>query len=113
VSRLTLFAPFCFGLLLAVTGVLGMAGRLPKNDWFGIRMHVVMSSDAAWLAGHRAGGPWLLAGGLVGLAAGVTLLVVRPDAVMGARISTLSLIAALLLAGVAAWRAQAAARRPL
>ena len=112
-SRLTLFAPFCFGLLLAVTGGLGMTGRLPKNDWFGIRMHVVMSSDAAWLAGHRAGGPWLLAGGLVALAAGVTLLVVRPDAVTGARISTASLIAAFLLAGVAAWRAQSAARRLL
>jgi uncharacterized membrane protein len=111
VSRVTLFAPFFFGLLLAVTGMLGMTGRLPKNDWFGIRMHVVMSSDAAWLAGHRAGGPWLLAGGLVALAAGVGLLVARPDATTGSRVVTLSLLAALLLAGVAAWRAQAAARR--
>jgi uncharacterized membrane protein len=111
VSRLALYAPLFFGLLLAVTGVLGMTGRLPKNDWFGIRMHVVMSSDAAWLAGHRAGGPWLLAGGLAALAAGVTLLVVRPDAATGARVSTVSLIAAFLLAGVAAWQAQAAARR--
>ena len=112
-SRLTLFAPLLFGLLLAVTGALGMTGRLPKNDWFGIRMHVVMSSDATWLAGHRAGGPWLLAGGLVALAAGVTLLVVRPDAAAGARISTVSLVAAFLLSGVAAWRAQVAARRLL
>jgi len=111
VSRLTLYAPFVFGLLLAVTGGLGVSGRLPKNDWFGIRMHVVMSSDAAWLAGHRAGGPWLLAGGLVALAAGVTLLVVRPDAVTGARIATVSLAVAFVLAGVAAWRAQSAARR--
>ena len=90
-----------------------MAGRLPKNDWFGIRMHVVMSSDAAWLAGHRAGGPLLLAGGLVPLAAGVALLVVWPDAVTGARITTVSLIVAFLLAGAAAWKAQAAARRLL
>ena len=112
-NRLTILAPVIFGLLLAVTGLLGMTGRLPKNDWFGIRMHVVMSSDAAWLAGHRAGGPWLLAGGLVGIAAGVTLLVLRPDAVTGERISTASLAAAFLLAGVAAWRAQAAARRLL
>lgn len=112
-SRLTLFAPFVFGLLLAITGVLGMTGRLPKNDWFGIRMHVVMSSDAAWLAGHRAGGPWLLGGGLVALAAGMTLLVVHPDAVTGARLATVSLTVVFLLAGVAAWRAQAAARRLL
>jgi uncharacterized membrane protein len=112
-SRLTLYAPFFFGLLLAGTGVLGMIGRLPKNDWFGIRMHVVMSSDAAWLAGHRAGGPWLLAGGLVALAAGVTLLVVFPDAETGSRIMTVSLIVAFLLAGVAAWKAQSAARRVL
>jgi uncharacterized membrane protein len=113
VSRLTLFAPFFFGLLLAVTGVLGMTGWLPKNDWFGIRMHVVMRSDAAWLAGHRAGGPWLLAGGLVALAAGVTLLVFRADTVTGARLAAVSLTVAFLLAGVAAWRAQAAARRLL
>ena len=112
-SRVTLFAPFFFGLLLAVTGVLGMTGRLPKNDWSGIRMHVVMSSDAAWLAGHRAGGPWLLGGGLVALAAGVTLLVFRPDAVTGGRLVTVSLTVAFLLGGVAAWRAQAAARRLL
>ena len=112
-SRLTLFAPFFFGLVLAVTGLLGMTGRLPKNDWVGIRMHVVMSSDAAWLAGHRAGGPWLLAGGLVAIAAGVTLLVVRPDAATGARVVTIGLAAAFLLAGVAAWRAQTAARQPL
>ena len=112
-SRLTLYAPFFFGLLLAGTGILGMTGRLPKNDWFGIRMHVVMSSDAAWRAGHRAGGPLLLAGGLVALAAGVALLVARPDAVIGARITTVSLTAAFLLAGAAAWRAQAAARRRL
>jgi len=113
VSRLTLLAPFFFGLVLTVTGLLGTMGRLPKNDWFGIRMHVVMSSDSAWLAGHRAGGPWLLAGGLMAVAAGVTLVVVRPDAATGARIATASLIAAFLLAGVAAWRAQAAARRQL
>ncbi len=110
-SRLTLYAPFLFGLVLAGTGVLGMTGRLPKNDWFGIRMHVVMSSDAAWLAGHRAAGPWLLAAGVVALAVGVTLLVVRPDAVTGARLTTGSLIVAFLLAGVAAGRAQAAVRR--
>ena len=110
-TRLTLFAPLCFGLLLAISGVLGMAGRLPRNDWVGIRMHVVMASDAAWLAGHRAGGPWLLAGGLAALATGVALLVVRPDGAVGARIAFVGLVAAFLLAGVAAWRAQAAARR--
>jgi len=111
VSRLTLFTPFFFGLLLAVTGALGMIGRLPRNDWLGIRMHVVMSSDAAWLAGHRAGGPWLLASGSIALAAGITLLIVRPDGATGARITSVGLIAAFLLAGIAAWRAQAAARR--
>jgi len=49
----------------------------------------------------------------VALAAGVTLLVVRPDALAGTRITTVSLIAAFLMAGVAARRAQAAARRLL
>ena len=110
-SRLTILAPFVFGLLLAVTGLLGLTGRLPKNDWFGMRLHVVMASDAAWRAGHRAGGPWLIAGGLVALAAGVAIHVLRPGAVTGDRIATASLAAAFLLAAVAAWRAQAAARR--
>ena len=57
------------------------------------------------------GGPWLIAGGLVALAAGVAILVLRPGAVTGDRIATASLAAAFLLAAVAAWRAQAAARR--
>ena len=44
-------------------------------------------------------------------AAGVTLLMVRPDAATGARISSMSLSAAFLLGGIGAWRAQSAARR--
>jgi diguanylate cyclase (GGDEF)-like protein len=48
-----------------------------------------------------------------GALTGVTLLVLFPDAETGSRIMTVSMIVAFLLAGVAAWRAQTAARRVL
>jgi hypothetical protein len=99
------------GLILLVPGILGIFGALPKNDWVGIRMNVVMRDERTWEAGHRAGGPWLVAAGLVAFMPGIALLLGHPDASGATNIETIGMVGAFLLAGIGAWRAQAAARR--
>lgn len=100
-----------FGVLFVVTGVLGMLERLPKNDWVGIRMDEVMRDERTWLEGHRAGGPWVLAAGVVALLAEAVVLVVRPAPAVASSIATAGLLAAFLAAGIAGVVAQAAARK--
>ncbi|MFC5181487.1 SdpI family protein [Actinomadura harenae] len=65
------------GIVLAVAGVAVLAsglaaasGRLRRNAFVGIRTRTSMSSDEAWDIVHRAGGPWLTAGGLALLIGG-------------------------------------------
>jgi hypothetical protein len=106
-----MFMSFLVGLLLAVPGVLGMIGALPKNDWVGIRMNDVMRDERTWDAGHRAGGPWLVAAGAVAVVTGAALLFADPDPGTATRVETLGMVGAFALAAVGAWRAQSAARR--
>ena len=102
---------FLVGLLLAVPGLLGLMGALPKNDWVGIRMNDVMRDERTWDAGHRAGGPWLVAAGAVAMISGVALLFADPGPGTATRVETLGMVGAFALAAVGAWRAQTAARR--
>lgn len=67
------------GAVIALVGVAGARGRLPRQHWAGIRLPSTMKSDEAWAAAHRAGGPWLIAGGVVPAACGIALLVGRPS----------------------------------
>ena len=77
-QNLVLIAPLLFGVLLLVAGVLGAAGRLPKNDWVGLRLHVVMQDDETWRKGHKAAAPWLVAGGIIDTVGGLALWLERP-----------------------------------
>lgn len=52
-----------------------VSGRLDRNSAIGIRTKATRSSDAAWLAGHRAAGPWLLVTAVTGYAAGLATIV--------------------------------------
>ncbi|WP_051468999.1 SdpI family protein [Actinomadura oligospora] len=58
------------GLAVVVSGLAAGAGRLRRNAFVGIRTRTSMSSDEAWDIVHRAGGPWLTAGGLALLIGG-------------------------------------------
>ena len=84
------------GVVIGGAGWAGLTGRLPRQHWAGIRLPSTMSSDQTWRAAHRAGGPWLVAGGLVSLIGGAGLLLVRPTAAAAAKVS-LALAGALLV----------------
>ena len=66
---------FLAGVLQTVKSQVS-SGTLTRNSAVGIRTKATQSSDAAWEAGHRAAGPWLLASSITGAAAGVTAIVV-------------------------------------
>jgi uncharacterized membrane protein len=56
---------------LAVVGFLGWTGRLPRNQWTGIRTKTTMSSDKVWQVAHHKAGPWLTISGAVMLVGAV------------------------------------------
>ncbi|MEV6846891.1 SdpI family protein [Actinoplanes sp. NPDC051411] len=62
------------GALVALTGLLGSIGRLPRNRLAGVRTAATMRSDEAFVAGNRAAGPPIVLGGLVAVAGGVAVL---------------------------------------
>ncbi|MGQ4619241.1 SdpI family protein [Nocardia sp. R7R-8] len=74
VVALVLFVP---AVVAVATGALGLAGRLPRNRFFGVHTEAALSTDETFRVANRvaaptsiAAGALLFAGGLVGLAAG-------------------------------------------
>ena len=96
------------GGAITAIGIAGMRGRLPRQHWAGIRLPSTMRSDEAWNAAHRAGGPWLLAAGLVPAACGLSLVLARPGDELAAAVSLAAagwLLAMVVAAGVVGVRA--------
>ncbi len=110
-ENLVIFAPLGFGVLLLVTGILGVTGRLPKNDWVGLRLHEVMRDEASWRGGHRAGGPWLVAGGLIDTVAGAAVWFWRDTISSPSSVALPLIIIAVIAYTTASWRALTAVRR--
>jgi uncharacterized membrane protein len=110
-QNLVVFAPLAFGVLLLVTGALGAAGRLPKNDWVGLRLHEVMRDEASWRVGHRAASPWLVAGGIIDTVGGAALYVQRAALSSPSRVAAPLIIIAAVAYTAASWRALGAVRR--
>ena len=52
------------GVLIAYIGILGFAGKLPRNRFAGIRTSRTLASDDAWRTAHTSGGPALVFGGV-------------------------------------------------
>ena len=67
----------CSAAMLAVaavsfwTALRASAGTLPRNDFIGIRTAATRTSDAAWVAAHRAGAADLRRTGVAALATAV------------------------------------------
>lgn len=86
------------GAALLVVGTLGWAARLPRNRWVGVRTPAALRSDAAFVAGNRAAGPVVAAGGLVALAGGLVAVsatgVALVVVVVAAGVGTVALVLA-------------------
>ncbi|WP_028478345.1 SdpI family protein [Nocardia sp. CNY236] len=74
-------------LVAVVTGALGLAGRLPRNRFFGVHTEAALSNDEAFRVANRVAAPTsigagalLFAGGLVVMAAGGVAAVVLATA---------------------------------
>jgi hypothetical protein len=96
------------GAVVSAVGLLGRAGKLPRQHWAGIRLPSTMRTKEAWYAGHVAGGPMLVVAGSGGLLTGVLLLLARPSAVVMQTVSLAAgawLVVWVLLASCAAVRA--------
>lgn len=79
---------------LIVTGFMGWTGRLPRNQWAGIRTKTTMTSDAVWDAAHHKAGPWLVMSGVAMLVGGVLAAFYessRSTGIAGGLIVTMSL----------------------
>ena len=70
------------GLLIAWIAVRGWRGKLRRNRALGIRTTATLSSDEAWLRGHRAAGPWMTAAALGSIVPGIIVLF-RPENTAG------------------------------
>jgi hypothetical protein len=105
--------PTVGGAVILWVGWLASRDRLARNGWAGIRTMTTMRDDETWYAAHRAGAGWLLASGCVALAAGLLVLLWRPDdevAVAVVLIGGAGCGACAVVAGIAGQRA---ARRVL
>jgi uncharacterized membrane protein len=105
------FFSLLVGVILVVPGVLGIFGALPKNDWVGIRMNAVMRSQETWDAAHKAGGPWLVAAGVVAFITSFVVLFAHADPAGVTTIEAVGMVSSFVIAGIGAWVAQSAARR--
>ncbi|MFJ4227952.1 SdpI family protein [Paenarthrobacter nicotinovorans] len=99
------------GAVLLTGGILGLGGWLPMNQVVGIRLPSVMMSDAAWRAGHRSAGPYLILGGAsAGAAAAVTTLMPTANPVTvslaGGGSAVLFLVIGAVVASKSALRAE-------
>ncbi len=111
VEDLVVFVPLAFGVLLLVTGLLAAAVRLPRNDWIGLRLHELMRDEQSWAIGHRAGAPWLVAGGLVDTIAGTALVLDHGLLGSPSAVGVALVIVAVLAYTAASMRALSAVRR--
>jgi len=98
------------GVALAVAGGMARTGRLSRQSLVGIRTSTTMKSDDAWYAAHRAGGDWVIAGGIIMAVGGLlTVLINSEDA--AAVVSLVTVGVALVPIAVGVLRGQATARR--
>jgi hypothetical protein len=79
-TTLVAVAMLALAAALAGVGLAGLAERLPRNRWIGLRTAGVRDDDASWRVAHKAaGGPLIVAAGPP-LLLGAALIAAPPDA---------------------------------
>ncbi len=94
-------------LLAAVISQLGGNARLPRNGMLGLRIPSTMSSDQAWIAGHRAAAKPAWIGFVVITVVAVTFLVL-PGSTATPGIGVI--VVAIVFVATFAWLLVAASR---
>jgi uncharacterized membrane protein len=94
------------GVLLVVVGRMTADGRIPRNQFAGIRTKQSMADDEAWLTVHRAARPWMIGAGAALVVAGAVALAVPSQLVGSAAAGAGAILTAVLaLRGTAAGHA--------
>ena len=88
-------------------GIAGLAGRLPRNRWVGVRTPDTLRDDAAFRLANKVAGPTMLAGGAI-LFAGAVAASTFPT-IPGAIAVVLAVIGTIVVAGLGSAMATKAA----
>jgi uncharacterized membrane protein len=64
----SLVLPTVIAVAMLLIGATSAVRRFRYRHWAGLRTRTTMSSPDAWEAAHLAAAPWMIAGGLFGLA---------------------------------------------
>lgn len=92
---------FAVAALWSLTGIAGLAGRLPRNRWAGVRTDATMASDTAWTLAQRIASPGYLGGALVLLLGGLLALFNDYGFAYALAALVLGLLAVAVVGGVA------------
>ena len=79
-------------------GVAGLAGRLPRNRWVGVRTPDTLRDDAAFRLANKVAGPTMLAGGAILLAGAVAALTF--PTIPGVVAAVLAVVGTIVVAGI-------------
>jgi len=93
-------------LLVAYVGFIGLAGKLPPNNFAGIRTPYTRRSSENWYAVHQCGGPYMVLLAVPAVAAGLSVLPFAFAGKLPAGVVTVVVLSqvALVVAGVVlAW----------
>ena len=94
------------GLVVGWVGIRSAKDELPRNWVAGLRTRRTMDTDEAWYEGQRAGAPFVIAAGAVGVASGVLALPFdEPVAAVIILVGTAILLGLVVAGGIKGQRA--------
>nr|WP_130345360.1 SdpI family protein [Herbihabitans rhizosphaerae] len=98
------------GAAVAVVGYLGLAERLPRNRFSGVRTEATMRDDDAFRVGNKVAGAPILAGGLVAVAGGAIAWVMpsTAGAIVSMLLGAVGMVVIAVAGGIVGHRAAAA-----
>lgn len=88
---------FVVAVVVGGVAVAGLAGKLPRNRWAGVRTADTLATEESFVLANRIAGPTLLAAALLLVMGGVGALVL--GGVTGIAVAVVAMVAALVTAG--------------